>query len=77
MKDAITCLVCGKKNSSRNYYCYYCGTLLKEKKGVPQKTKERCKYILNLTMIDDNSEVKANSFTPYHSKNKYNSVVKD
>lgn len=35
---------------------------------MPQKTKERCKYILRLDMIDANSEEKATSFTPYHSK---------
>lgn len=68
MQEDVKCKVCGKLNSLRNYYCYYCGALLKDKKGVPQKTKERCKYILRLDMIDANSEEKATSFTPYHSK---------
>lgn len=64
------CPNCGKENQDRNYYCYWCNSSLKHQEKVkPKKLHERYDYLLDLEIVEDNSN-DIDFFNAYRSKKK-------
>lgn len=72
--ESILCSVCGKDNSSRNYYCRYCGRILKEV-NRSKKYGRRSNYLYDMESLSNCEEepIRINGYTPYQSR----MVVKD
>ena len=55
----VFCTNCKTENPERNYYCKYCGLPLKNgREGRVKKLKERYYYLLDLDIVEDNSNDK-------------------
>ena len=64
------CGNCKTENPERNYYCKWCGTPLKEgREGKVKKLKNRYDYLLDLSIVEDNSNDK-DYYGSYNSKKK-------
>ena len=50
------CPHCGTENLDRNYYCQWCSKPMKDgREGKVKKLKERYNYLLDLSIVEDNS----------------------
>ena len=64
------CPHCSTENAERDYYCQWCGKSMKEgREGKVKKLKERYNYLLDLSIVEDNSN-DVDYFGPYNSKKK-------
>ena len=67
----LECPNCKTKNNERNYYCNWCGAILRENAGKSKKLKEKYDYLFNLPIVEDDSR-DIDSFAPYRSKGEGN-----
>ena len=66
----MICPNCGRENIDRNYYCSWCDTPLKNKGAAkPKKLKERYNYLLDLDVVEENTNEK-DYYGTYKSKKK-------
>lgn len=65
----MICPNCHKENIERNYYCYWCGNVLKERAAKAKKLKDRYTYLLDLPIVTDSSNDKG-GYKSYRSKEK-------
>lgn len=65
----MICPNCKKENAERNYYCYWCGIVLKERAAKMKKLNERYNYLFDLPIVIDDSNDK-DGYAPYRSKKK-------
>ena len=64
------CANCKTENPERNYYCKWCGVALKDgKAGHVKKLQKRYDYLLDLSIVEDNSNDK-DYYGAYNSKKK-------
>ena len=69
----IKCEHCGTENDDRNYYCGWCGNLIKEML-VSKKYTEKYNYLFNLEIVEDDSR-DIDNYAPYRSKKKNIEVI--
>jgi hypothetical protein len=66
----IICEKCKSENPERNYYCRWCGEVIKERVedgAVRKPLNDRFNYLLDLEIIDEKSEDK-DVYAPYRCK---------
>ncbi len=64
----IICNNCATENPDRNYYCRYCGNPIKDgREGRVKILQERYKYLLDLYIVEDNTNDK-DYFEAYRAK---------
>lgn len=63
----MKCPICETENEGRNYYCIWCGHVLKDRAAKKKKLKYRYDYLFDLPIVEDDSNDR-DSFLPYRSK---------